>query len=1106
MEGINAEHYRSDRELCREKQRELKKKKNILDRKEGEVEDFKDQLKPLEQQYNNVLEEEKGYGHLQSLIMQAETKLQGSRDAQRDLRRKMDEVFDDDVTVEDLQDKMHSLQDFATSRKDKVHTLEKEVNSLLKKEKVGQVRLQKNAASLGKLQSDKDKNEKDKRDRDALRVEAEDMLNDNIESSDLVTTLKEYEDKVKTQLSKFKIDRNEREAKIVDEIDEVKSAKVMHEEKKKRGHADLMDTKNQIAKLKRELAQLEGADEEISMIKEELDNKKEELEQKKRSVDVGGLQKEIKTDREKIVKMEKTEEKLREELKPLEEQQALNQQIQYLSKDIKTKSEKKDQILNKRNSELLEIFDELPDIKRLKTSFKAVQNSTESELKAAMEKKQKLVTAIASKGEFLAQLKKEKAVKIRKERELHAKVEDVLDDSEDLETELAKCKDRLDELRKELQVKEAGRFTYKELLERMQKMQNPACPTCHRRFEEKADAELLAKSLEDMIREIPHKVQGLEMKVAEQDARYHKLQKIVPEYHQHVDIKKSLQDLVTQIQNLDKDQKDLKEKTTSIEGDYERIQERSYSLSVMADDVQMIDNLLNEIKGLEGKLNGYKEQCPSLDPERTLDTVKQELEQLADTIKSTRKACEQKQDDYNSHTTKMNNLESAYNKLVNRKLEIEGRQQQRANTMDKKSELEQKVGTIQEGIKEAQQELEPLKERLEELETERDRFKQKKDMELDRIQTKVRELEKLKYNVEKLDQKISDYERSDNAWTLEKNIKDKKEIESELEDIKERRDSADKEKMAILQEISNQDKIKRNLLDNLELRKLSADEVKYEANLAQHKQKLQSTDYARVNSQKLKITQAMEEINCEIHSRLGQIAEIKKSVADIQMELSKPKLKNANKMYYQSWVKHGTLKMAVDDLNQYYIALDFAITSFHREKMKLVNRLIREMWRNTYRGNDIDYIEIRTDDGEIASGADKRKSYNYRVVMVKNDVEMDMRGRCSAGQKVLASLIIRLALAETFAENCGIIALDEPTTNLDRDNIESLACALSSIAADQAVNRHFQLVVITHDEEFIEQLSRCDKIQYYQKVSRNSNGLSEIRKMNVTSLEGVSEE
>lgn len=45
--------------------------------------------------------------------------------------------------------------------------------------------------------------------------------------------------------------------------------------------------------------------------------------------------------------------------------------------------------------------------------------------------------------------------------------------------------------------------------------------------------------------------------------------------------------------------------------------------------------------------------------------------------------------------------------------------------------------------------------------------------------------------------------------------------------------------------------------------------------------------------------------------------------------------------------------------------------------------------------------------------------------MVKDQVEMDMRGRCSAGQKVLASIIIRLALSDSFGHNCGIIALDE---------------------------------------------------------------------------------
>ena len=65
-----------------------------------------------------------------------------------------------------------------------------------------------------------------------------------------------------------------------------------------------------------------------------------------------------------------------------------------------------------------------------------------------------------------------------------------------------------------------------------------------------------------------------------------------------------------------------------------------------------------------------------------------------------------------------------------------------------------------------------------------------------------------------------------------------------------------------------------------------------------------------------------------------------------------------------------------------------------------------------------------------AEGAGAR-SYNYRVVMHSGGAELDMRGRCSAGQKVLACLIIRLALAETFCLNCGILALDEPTTNLD---------------------------------------------------------------------------
>lgn len=40
-----------------------------------------------------------------------------------------------------------------------------------------------------------------------------------------------------------------------------------------------------------------------------------------------------------------------------------------------------------------------------------------------------------------------------------------------------------------------------------------------------------------------------------------------------------------------------------------------------------------------------------------------------------------------------------------------------------------------------------------------------------------------------------------------------------------------------------------------------------------------------------------------------------------------------------------------------------------------------------------------------------------------------------------------MALAEAFSSKCGVLALDEPTTNLDEDNIASLSeTILESVA------------------------------------------------------------
>lgn len=71
---------------------------------------------------------------------------------------------------------------------------------------------------------------------------------------------------------------------------------------------------------------------------------------------------------------------------------------------------------------------------------------------------------------------------------------------------------------------------------------------------------------------------------------------------------------------------------------------------------------------------------------------------------------------------------------------------------------------------------------------------------------------------------------------------------------------------------------------------------------------------------------------------------------------------------------------------------------FHEERMNTVNKIMRQLWNLVYSGNDTSSIQIRVQTTEGIG--DKKRSYNYKLVQVKRNIEMDMKGKCSAGQKV----------------------------------------------------------------------------------------------------------
>ena len=208
-------------------------------------------------------------------------------------------------------------------------------------------------------------------------------------------------------------------------------------------------------------------------------------------------------------------------------------------------------------------------------------------------------------------------------------------------------------------------------------------------------------------------------------------------------------------------------------------------------------------------------------------------------------------------------------------------------------------------------------------------------------------------------------------------------------------------------------------------------------------------------------------------------------------ELAQDIYRNIDIRYAEKLIAVKTTQMAANDLETYYKALDKALMHYHNIKMKEINEILKDYWRSVYRGKDIDEIYIRS----AATSDRTQRSFTYSVMMRQGDTDLEMRGRCSAGQRVLASLLIRLALADTFCLACGVIALDEPTTNLDKRNISAFARALSDIIMKRRAQSNFQLIVITHDEQFVDEIGKRAHCEYFYRVYKDPDTqLSQIRK------------
>ena len=312
---------------------------------------------------------------------------------------------------------------------------------------------------------------------------------------------------------------------------------------------------------------------------------------------------------------------------------------------------------------------------------------------------------------------------------------------------------------------------------------------------------------------------------------------------------------------------------------------------------------------------------------------------------------------------------------------------------------------------------------------------------------------------------------------------------------------------SLLAEISSQEHTKRTVRENLELREMLAEQSRLQQRCTELTKKHGLASAAEGSSSGGDAAQRLQAVQRDIQRHeqqrnkymeesfkcKGRLEVLEQQRADIETKLRTPVYRNIEDRHRKKCIQYETTELAAKDLDAYYHAMDQALQNFHTLKIKEINKIVRELWQLIYKGQDIDMIELESG---VEDGAAVRstRSYNYRVVMRKGDIPLDMRGRCSAGQRVLAAIVIRLALAETFCLDCGLLTLDEPTTNLDEANRSGLAHALARIIISRQRQQNFQLICITHDEEFVKLMNTelaantdFSLPEYYFKISREED-------------------
>ncbi|XP_050508805.1 DNA repair protein RAD50-like [Diabrotica virgifera virgifera] len=1089
------------KEAVDQKRAKLEDKVVKLNQIQNSIEEKINEMKPLDERMKKILELEELLGTLQRKLTGKDEEKKGLVNQQKLLLKDISYVFEG--TDEELQSKITSFKDEQSSEENAIKKLEMSIQSLYGDIDVANHNIEKKQVQIGQMNEEQNQYNKRKEESNKLidNLRTELNLVENFEDQE--SLLRELSNALKMFQSGFnelKKEKDAEENELQSQIDTLreKNAKTEQIIASKNGFIKENEAKSKEIQCK--LEELDTSDSQMRNITGKIESLQSDISKIKNSFDENKKMREIQDLKNQIESKEQYLEKLEQENRILQRNYATEQSIETQRNMIQQKQDQINRIKTKHSSHFVKLFsDALPEI-NLKQSVLNIQNTQEVELKKTTTSINSLEKQIATLETTLKHSKDQ--LKIR-QQDLSTKQQKVAElcKGRDFYTVLVETYEKKEKLQKDKGHYRAEEIMYKAFIDKFE--EKNCCPVCKTDFKDNRTAiPEIIRELKRKIDQIPSALVKVESELKKEEAFYNKLQQLKTINDAIQNLTEEIPEFEKKIGTLDEEFIEQSMSLTDLKQQQEQPQRIIEICKTIITDATLFDQYNTDIRSANATIQVLEESIERVPSNRSRMETESEINAVKGQLSTAKNGYETNKNMLESHKERIQELNKKIQNEVQRQLDIQKLVQEKPLLETQYTDINKKLVVLKIEVEELKVNISSQKQELKEA----IEAKTKATITNNQIKEAARNKLNLHQNglsdIHKLLKSIREYEINQNKDKLKKALEELAELKVYLETHKKimtiSLESVSKKKESLAKRPSEF----RALTDNVTLRELQNKQTKVEAEIGELRQKIEEANYQQVYEERQRKADEINKKQREIDSLLGQQEEVQAQIDELTDELNKDDNRNAHNLYKIAYYDLTLNKLVKEDLTKYVKRLEKSLLKFHEERMVQINTSIRKLWRTIYRGNDIDYIEIKTlDDSRPTRSTDdtlaagKRRSYDYEVVQVKNGIKLDMRGRCSAGQKVLACLVVRMALAETFSSHCGILALDEPTTNLDKENISSLSDALSELITSRENQTNFQLLIITHDEEFLRSITQMQSLDSYWQIKRNHEGSSTVEKV-----------